>query len=303
MKKFSLSILVIVLLQTLIFAQGKATTFTNKNLESKILTYQPPQRNGVSKEHYDRGMMILESTIKAVSEDGLKFNYADYWNTYTAFVYFKEPQAHLNLTFQKTIDKNPTSTCELIEAFGTKAIDRLTETVPDIFLPFYKTCSGLKVAEEIFDAETYAAEHQLDLSLVRLFHQISEDDQRYRKISGDVDWSKQTPLDEKNLRLIDSLYNNQHTYFGKTLVGEKLSNTMWLVIQHSNIEKMEKYLPIIHQAVTEKELGATPLKMLIDRIYCARSGHQPFGSQFGGEECKISDKKIRAEVEAKYGLD
>ena len=76
---------------------------------------------------------------------------------------------------------------------------------------------------------------------------------------------------------------------------------MWAVIQHSNIETMEKYLPIMHEAIKKGNLSEGTIKLTIDRIYCAKYNYQPFGSQFGGD-CKSSSKEVREKVKAKYGF-
>ena len=75
---------------------------------------------------------------------------------------------------------------------------------------------------------------------------------------------------------------------------------MWLVIQHSNIEKMEEYLPVLIEAVKKKELKLTPLKMLIDRIYTVRFGYQIFASQMGVD---LANEEVRKKVIAKYAID
>ena len=76
---------------------------------------------------------------------------------------------------------------------------------------------------------------------------------------------------------------------------------MWAVIQHSNLDMMERYLPIIQNAVKENELHLTTFKMLIDRIYTKPSMIiNFFGSQQG---IKIADEKIIKEIKEKYGID
>lgn len=305
MKNLNLLFQVIILIfafQTSTFAQAKEVKFTEKNLEQKILTYQPPHRKDISKENFDRGVFILNEVRKDIKKDNLKFCYSDYWNLMTSFHYLGESLDHQELVFQKAIDDNPKSICEYIDAFGEKAVTRLSNSIPEVFLPFYKTCEEELSVEKIFDPKKYAKKHDLDLALVELLHQIAEDDQKYRKVRGEVDWSKQTPLDEKNMQLIDSLYNNKHTYIGRSMVGKELESTMWAVIQHSKIEMMEKYLPIMHAAVKKGELSEGTIKLTIDRIYCYKYNYQPFGSQLGGE-CKLSSKEVREKVNKKYNFN
>ncbi len=302
MKKSKLLLFVITMLPISLFAQLSGVKFTASNFESRILSYQPIKKEGVTIDNFDRGIFILNAAKSDVKDDQMKFTHADYWNILTAFIYLKEPQNHLDLAFQKAIDNNPEATCELIDAFGDKAVKRLTEAVPKVFLPFYETCKNTMKVEEVFDPKSYASKNGFDLNLVKLMHQISEDDQRFRKVKGEVDWSKQTPLDENNMRLIDSLYNAKGTYIGKNLVGKKLESAMWAVIQHSNIETMEKYLPIMHDAIKKGNLSQGTLKLTIDRIYCDKYNYQPFGSQYGGD-CELSSKEIREKVKAKYGFN
>ena len=77
---------------------------------------------------------------------------------------------------------------------------------------------------------------------------------------------------------------------------------MWAVIQHSNPELMAEYLPIIQDAVKEKELDETPFKMLIDRYYGLKYGYQIFGSQ-SGFGFKLADEETRIKIEKKYQIE
>ena len=151
-----------------------------------------------------------------------------------------------------------------------------------------------------FDMKEYSEKNGLDLNLVDLISRISESDKKYRK-KEKTDWTRQTPIDKENQRIIDSLFAVHQSYIGKTLVGEKHKNVMWAVIQHSNVEMMDKYLPTVQQAVQDKEIGAVPLKMLIDRYYGLKHGYQVIGTQVGfGFE--LADDKKRKEIEAKYEI-
>ena len=138
--------------------------------------------------------------------------------------------------------------------------------------------------------------NQLDFELVNIIKSVSENDQKYRT----ADMEKQHDIDFKNQKIIDSLFINHKTYIGKTLVGDKYQSAMWAVIQHSYIEMMEKYLPIIQNAVKEEELSVVPLKMLIDRVYWINNGYQIFGSQAGVD---LADKKTRTEIAKEYGVE
>jgi len=142
--------------------------------------------------------------------------------------------------------------------------------------------------------------NNLNVNIVKLMHSVRENDQKYRSQDYKKNLEKQNKLDSLNLSIIDSLYKKYNIYIGKSLVGEKLEHVMWLVIQHSNINKMEEYLPIIVNAVKNKELSPIPLAMLLDRIYTIKDGYQIFGSQMG---VKLGDESIREKVKFKYGLE
>ena len=75
---------------------------------------------------------------------------------------------------------------------------------------------------------------------------------------------------------------------------------MWQVIQHSNLEYMERYLPIVISAVEKDELGQGALKYLIARIYAEKYNYQIFGSQ---GNIRMANDKIRKDVKMKYGIE
>ena len=77
---------------------------------------------------------------------------------------------------------------------------------------------------------------------------------------------------------------------------------MWAVIQHSNVNTMEKYLPIVHKAVTEYETNATLLKMLTYRLFGLKYGYQVFGSQ-SEFEFELADEQTAKTICEKYGLE
>jgi len=131
-------------------------------------------------------------------------------------------------------------------------------------------------------------------------HLVHTNDQKYRTNVYRKYIDKQTKLDSINLSIIDSLFKEYNSYIGKSLVGDNLAHVMWLVIQHSNIKKMENYLPVIEKAANQKELSRVPLAMLIDRIYSIKYGYQIFGSQHG---VKLGENKIRDSLKSKYNLE
>lgn len=278
------------------FILNSQNSFTASNFESAIFDYQVIQKEGISEKDFERGAFIFNEARNAVAESDMLFNCADYWNITMAFIKLGEPKAHIELAFKKAINDSPESICAYIKSFGKQSVKKLEENIPELFATFYPKCETFK---EATDADKKQIP-EIENSLNQLIRDIGNNDQEYRN-SKPIDWSKQTPIDKRNLFLIDSLYAAHETYIGKDLVGEKQSHIMWIIIQHSNLEKMEFYLPIIHKAVKENQLHKTPLKMLLDRIHCIKYNYQFFGSQFGGD-CETKEGKMKEEIMEKYNL-
>ncbi|MBX2871656.1 MAG: hypothetical protein KTR30_06140 [Saprospiraceae bacterium] len=291
-------VLVIIFIMMYSIGIAQTPTFTINNFNKEVLKYQPSQRAGVPDKDFKRGTFYLEQTVKSTEGNPANLNAVDYWNLTMAFIKLQEPKEHIALSFQMAADSDAKSLCAVLEAYGEKSLTFLSKHIPDLANNFYSGCAEVLAEEEIFDAVAYASANGLDLGIIRLMEEISKNDQRYRN-EAEVDWSLQTPLDERNMQIIDSLYQVHQSYVGKSLVGEKFTSTMWAVIQHSTVEKMEEYLPIVHAGVQAKELHPTPLKMLIDRVHALKHGYQFFGSQGGVE---IASEEARAEIEAAYGL-
>lgn len=68
-------------------------------------------------------------------------------------------------------------------------------------------------------------------------------------------------------------------YPGKKLVGDQLSITAWLVIQHASLALQEKYLPLMQAAAAQGDLHKSNLALLIDRIRIGNGQKQLYGSQ------------------------
>lgn len=82
--------------------------------------------------------------------------------------------------------------------------------------------------------------------------------------------------DRKNQKIVFKMLN-------KCGVPENLSNeaidTIWLVIQHSDLEHIEKYLPILHQAAKRGCFSQIQLTTMEDRLRVYKRTAQIYGSQ------------------------
>ncbi|MCK4307641.1 hypothetical protein KAW50_05380 [candidate division WOR-3 bacterium] len=133
-------------------------------------------------------------------------------------------------------------------------------------------------------------EASLNTELVQKLKDIGEKDQRCRKQMREVGkkygWQsdemkelgkKQNELDSLNLIRIEAIIE-EYGYPGKSLVGMQ-SSVAFLVIQHSDLETQEKYLPLLKESADKGELSWASLALLIDRIHTRKGEKQIYGSQ------------------------
>jgi hypothetical protein len=263
-----------------------------------VLDYFPEQREEVSEEDYRKGINILESTYAHIRKNSAKIVYANHLNIATAFSLLKEPQYKImkELTFAQ--EENLESTAKVfLMAFKKPSAFNLTQQQYDS-LHIRFTAVVAEIKEEIFDLENYVKEGGFDKGLVTFMQQLNEKDKQHRGLNDNRE--KQRPLDAANIQAVDSLFAVYGKYIGKSQVGDKFSSTMWAIIQHADLARQEKYLPLVWQGVKDGELHEMPLKMLIDRVYAQKYGYQIFGSQ---SKSLLASDEIIAEVKKEYSLE
>ncbi len=144
--------------------------------------------------------------------------------------------------------------------------------------------------------ETQAKTSGLDLELMEEFAEIHRTDQEQRSFmrvvqdkygwdSPQMDslWKIQTAADEANLARIEEVIA-EHGYPGKSLIGSRYMGTAFLVIQHSNQEAQEKYLPLLKQAADDGEVRWASVALLIDRVLLGQGKKQTYGSQIHSDQ-------------------
>lgn len=272
--------------------------FSYKNFESEILAYKPQPKATVAKEKFDHAVMILNETVKSVKNDPKNFNLADYFNILTAFVTLKESEQNIKTAFEKF--KNTPQSCEYFIAFEKNInTNQYYEPIRDAFNEQLKKCKTTTAPAQL-DHVANAQQEHFDTNLVKVIKEIALNDQKFR--NADQVNAQQASLDLQNQKRIDSLYQHYKTYIGRSLVGEELAATMFLVIQHSNLAMMERYLPVVTKATAQKEVSVSALKLLIDRFYSLKYGYQVFGSQ-SGFGTAVANENTRNEIKKKYGID
>lgn len=292
----------LLILSVLLFLSTKAqnaSVFTYENFEQQVLEHTPKNHSNISKKNFGLVNRIFDETKSETKNNYKNFNVGDYFNILEAFILLKENKANMKIAFEKFL--NAEGSCEyVIDYENTIRTKSKYNSIRKKFLKRYEKCNNSSSNKNIFDIRKYCKINELDFELVKKINQINVTDLKYRKNKGLN--AQQQNLDKKNQKLIDSLYGKYNSYIGKSLVGDKFQTVMWQVIQHSNIDMMSEYLPIIQTATREKEIGIVPLKMLIDRFYGLKYGYQIFGTQTGFGFELVDDNK-RREIKLKYGIE
>ncbi len=85
-------------------------------------------------------------------------------------------------------------------------------------------------------------------------------------------------IDSINLVKVTKILDEKG-WVGKDKIGKLASNTLWMVIQHSDLKTQQKYLPMMRDAVKEGKTEASWLALLEDRVALGEGRKQIYGSQ------------------------
>lgn len=114
--------------------------------------------------------------------------------------------------------------------------------------------------------------------------------------------------DSINLQKVSAIIN-QYGWPGKSLVGENGNRTVFLVIQHAELDAQSKYLPLLKESVAKGESKASHLAYLEDRILMREGKPQQYGTQIISDEATgkwkiypIEDEKNVDERRLSIGL-
>lgn len=161
------------------------------------------------------------------------------------------------------------------------------------------------------------SEANFNKPLVATLDTIRQNDQKYRlQINGIKAKYGQESKEMKELWETIKYYDSvdlikvitildKYGWLGPDVVGNNGNQTLFLVIQHSDIEIQDKYLPMMREAVKNKKAQASSLALLEDRVALRHGKKQIFGSQISCDKdgCWVSPledpdnvDKRRAEV-------
>ncbi|MBX7227499.1 MAG: hypothetical protein K1X55_15800 [Chitinophagales bacterium] len=77
---------------------------------------------------------------------------------------------------------------------------------------------------------------------------------------------------------------DEYGWVGADLVGSQANQTLFLVIQHADLQTQQKYLPMMREAVKSKNANPGSLALLEDRVALREGRRQIYGSQIGTDK-------------------
>ncbi|HCN12362.1 MAG TPA: hypothetical protein DIS75_08525 [Chryseobacterium sp.] len=86
-------------------------------------------------------------------------------------------------------------------------------------------------------------------------------------------------LDGENIKRVEEIIA-KYGYPGKALVGTPENRAAWIVIQHFSPQVIQKYLPMLREAVKNGDLDRQSLALTEDRNLMYQGKKQIYGSQF-----------------------
>ncbi len=138
-----------------------------------------------------------------------------------------------------------------------------------------------------------AEEVNLEKPLVAILDTIYQEDQKYRVESDEIEkkYGWDSPQMKDIMKIIiqkDSINRlkvmkilDERGWLGADVIGRQGNSTLFLVIQHSDLEVQKKYLPMMREAVTKNKASSSSLALLEDRVALRQGKKQIYGSQIG----------------------
>lgn len=294
----NLNLLNVLMIMCLIISCGKPQKSSTENR----LGYLPEKTEDVTQENFDKYIDHLSEIYKKYNS-AEEMSFSDNVKILQSLTYLKAPKDKVlnQLSIIENIDMNKAAT--LIPMMFTKKSfeNYFTPEEYDKLIEKYALITAIdKNTDKEFDLEKYAKDGGYDYGLVALMQKVLDDDSKSEGVykRGENESPERIAVDQRNSYIMDSLYSSYGQYIGKSLVGDRYASIMGVVMIHSDKEHMEKYLPIIHEAVNKDEVNSNLLKGLIDVYYDVYHGYQVFG----GRNAKLADEETRAKIKAKYGL-
>ncbi|MBS1571915.1 MAG: hypothetical protein JST62_05915 [Bacteroidetes bacterium] len=111
----------------------------------------------------------------------------------------------------------------------------------------------------------------------KVLERVLVDDQKFRQPY--YDYAKQNPIDDKNIKIVTKIIDSLG-WLGEDKVGKDANLALFIAIQHARkLSTMEKYLPIMKEAVKKGNVKKCQLAYLIDRVELLNNRKQIYGTQ------------------------
>lgn len=166
-----------------------------------------------------------------------------------------------------------------------------------VLLIIFSSCNHRESKEEkITDKKPVSEERteiKLDKSLISILDTIHHEDQDLRRQIREIEkkfgrnsdeikstWEAIAEKDSLNLIKIQKILD-ERGWLGQDIIGRQGNMTLFLVIQHSDLEIQEKYLPMMREAVEKGNAESRNLALLEDRVALGKGEKQIYGSQIG----------------------
>ncbi len=145
------------------------------------------------------------------------------------------------------------------------------------FLLFFSTYGQDKKCKDIIDQLLIIDNDDLKYRI-----QIQELSQKFGLFSKEVDsvWLIMNKTDSVNQVKVKNILD-KYGWLGISEVGDQCSSALYRVIQHADLNTQEKYLPLLREAVKNKEAKPTELATLEDRVALRQGKKQIYGTQVG----------------------
>ncbi|MEG0848411.1 MAG: hypothetical protein RSH24_01015 [Flavobacterium sp.] len=147
-----------------------------------------------------------------------------------------------------------------------KTIDKLQKKVDNLSVNFDKP-----LQKELLDI--YADDQGIRGEFMKVYKDPASDKRKIDSI-GKIMNKKDSINLVKVMKILD-----EKGWVGKDKIGEQANQTLFLVIQHSDLKYQQKYLPMMREAVKKGNASRANLAYLEDRVALREGKHQIYGSQ------------------------
>lgn len=89
---------------------------------------------------------------------------------------------------------------------------------------------------------------------------------------------KQDEIDARNMARLEEIVKG-HGWPGRSLVGEEAAKAAFLILQHSDLARQQKYFPMLKAAAKRGEARPADAAMLEDRVLVRQGKPQLYGTQ------------------------